>query len=98
MFSFASFIIMFYKTACGSFTQLINFFLLNLILLHVHFFCLVQKEIEERQNFLEEMITLGQGAKYRPIISTEISQVCTYKAQTVMSSKQFVNYIANIFY
>ncbi|KAF6016705.1 C22orf23 [Bugula neritina] len=34
----------------------------------------LQKEIEERQNFLEEMITLGQGAKYRPIISTEISQ------------------------
>lgn len=35
----------------------------------------VQAEINDRQNFLEEMIALGQGAKYRPIISTEISQV-----------------------
>ena len=39
------------------------------------FLLLVQKEIEDRQNFLEEMISLGQGEKYRPIISTEISQV-----------------------
>lgn len=35
----------------------------------------VEKEVAERQNFLEEMISLGQGRKYQPIISTEISQV-----------------------
>lgn len=39
------------------------------------FIITVQAEINDRQNFLEEMIALGQGAKYRPIISTEISQV-----------------------
>ena len=46
----------------------------------------VQKEIQDRQNFLEEMISLGQGDKYRPIISTEISQV------------RVVNFTANLIY
>lgn len=35
----------------------------------------VQLEIEDRQRFLEEMESLGQGARYRTIIATEISQV-----------------------
>ncbi|GAB1603381.1 hypothetical protein Ahia01_000619400, partial [Argonauta hians] len=34
----------------------------------------LQKEIEERKEFLEEMNALGQGNKYRTIIETEISQ------------------------
>jgi hypothetical protein len=35
----------------------------------------VQKEVEERQKFIQEMESLGQGDKYRTIIQTEISQV-----------------------
>lgn len=35
----------------------------------------IQGEITERENFLDEMIKLGQGDKYRPIISTQISQL-----------------------
>nr|KAG5713872.1 hypothetical protein BaRGS_024499 [Batillaria attramentaria] len=34
----------------------------------------LQQEIEERQKFLADMETLGQGDKYRTIIATEISQ------------------------
>ncbi|KAL9956561.1 hypothetical protein ACROYT_G038054 [Oculina patagonica] len=34
----------------------------------------VLQEIEDRKSFLDEMEALGQGKKYRPIISTEISQ------------------------
>nr|CAB3226780.1 UPF0193 protein EVG1-like [Phallusia mammillata] len=33
----------------------------------------IQAEIEERHRFLEEMEKLGQGKKYRPIISSQIS-------------------------
>lgn len=32
-------------------------------------------EIEERRQFLADMVSLGQGQKYRNIINTEISQV-----------------------
>ena len=39
------------------------------------FIFLVQKEIQERQNFLDKMEELGQGEKYKAIIATEISQV-----------------------
>lgn len=35
----------------------------------------VQLEIDERRNFLSEMEKHGQGAKFRPLIETEISQV-----------------------
>lgn len=35
----------------------------------------LQEEISERAKFLDEMIKLGQGDKYRSIISTEISQL-----------------------
>lgn len=35
----------------------------------------IQEEIAERQNFLDEMIKLGQGEKYRAVISTQISQL-----------------------
>jgi len=35
----------------------------------------VQAEIEERKSFLEEMEKLGQGKHYRPIISSQISQL-----------------------
>ena len=38
-------------------------------------FFLVFQEIEDRKAFLDEMEALGQGKKYRPIITTEISQV-----------------------
>ncbi|XP_033121547.1 UPF0193 protein EVG1 homolog [Anneissia japonica] len=34
----------------------------------------LQEEIQERQNFLEEMEGLGKGKQYRTIIGTEISQ------------------------
>lgn len=39
------------------------------------FFNKVQLEIDERRNFLSEMEKHGQGAKFRPLIETEISQV-----------------------
>lgn len=39
------------------------------------FFATVLMEIEDRRKFLDEMEALGQGGKYRTIISTEISQV-----------------------
>lgn len=32
-------------------------------------------EIEDRRKFLDEMVAMGQGAKYQTVISTEISQV-----------------------
>ena len=35
----------------------------------------VEKEIQERRQFLEEMENIGRGKEYRPIIETEISQV-----------------------
>ena len=38
-------------------------------------FNIVLMEIEERRKFLDEMEALGQGAKYRSLINTEISQV-----------------------
>lgn len=34
----------------------------------------LQLEIDERRNFLSEMEKHGQGAKFRPLIETEISQ------------------------
>uniref|UniRef100_F6VB34 Uncharacterized protein n=2 Tax=Ciona intestinalis TaxID=7719 RepID=F6VB34_CIOIN len=33
----------------------------------------VEKEIEERKKFLEDMESAGQGSKYRPIIASQIS-------------------------
>ena len=35
----------------------------------------ILQEIEERREFLDEMEALGQGQKYRTMITTEISQV-----------------------
>ncbi|KAI8797400.1 UPF0193 protein [Biomphalaria glabrata] len=35
----------------------------------------LQNEIEDRQRFLQEMVAIGKGDKYRPIIATEISQL-----------------------
>eukprot|EP00794_Sanderia_malayensis_P008880 gene8880-9830_t len=34
----------------------------------------VMEEIEERRRFLDEMEAIGQGAKYKSVIATEISQ------------------------
>jgi hypothetical protein len=36
-------------------------------------------EIEERNQFLQEMTALGKTREYKPIIMAEISQVCSYK-------------------
>lgn len=33
----------------------------------------MQKEVEERQQFLQDMEKLGQGAKYRQIINQQIA-------------------------
>lgn len=50
--------------------------LLNINILNISFFFnKVQLEIDERRNFLSEMEKHGQGAKFRPLIETEISQV-----------------------
>ena len=38
--------------------------------------CAVYSEIEERQNFLDEMIELGQGDKYIGQMKSEIAVVC----------------------
>lgn len=48
------------------------YFTLCILLLQ---FITVQKEVEERQRFIEEMESIGQGEKFRTIINTEISQV-----------------------
>lgn len=41
-------------------------------------FFTVQREVEDRQQFLKDMETLGQGKKYSTVIATEISQVSLY--------------------
>ena len=54
-------------------------------------FCItVLQEIEDRKGFLDEMEELGQGPKYRTIISTEISQV---ECQTVLHVFKIINYL-----
>lgn len=40
-----------------------------------HFLPTVLDEIEDRRQFLEEMMTLGKGHQYEHLINTEISQV-----------------------
>lgn len=36
-------------------------------------------EVEERRKFLDDMIALGKGKEYKPIILAEISQVYIFK-------------------
>jgi hypothetical protein len=38
-------------------------------------FISVRLEVEDRKNFLNEMISLGRGREYKNVITTEISQV-----------------------
>lgn len=51
----------------------------------------VQLEIDERRNFLSEMEKHGQGAKFRPLIETEISQVRPRK-----ESKEWIIFLMNL--
>lgn len=48
---------------------------INILIKYIFFFNKVQLEIDERRNFLSEIEKHGQGAKFRPLIETEISQV-----------------------
>ena len=47
----------------------------NYLLIFILLLVVVLLEIEDRRKFLAEMESLGQGAKYRTLINTEISQV-----------------------
>lgn len=51
----------------------------------------VQLEIDERRNFLSEMEKHGQGAKFRPLIETEISQVRPRK-----ECKEWIIFLMNL--
>jgi hypothetical protein len=44
-------------------------------LLKFNQFISVRLEVEDRKNFLNEMISLGRGREYKNVITTEISQV-----------------------
>lgn len=49
-------------------------------------------EIEERRQFLADMVSLGQGQKYRNIINTEISQVKTSSVYVRLHRQRCENY------
>lgn len=47
----------------------------------------MQKEVEDRQNFLTEMENLGEGKKYRPIINQQIAVILNEMEKLNVKSK-----------
>lgn len=56
-----------------SYDESIIIIIINVVTLYIYYNVVVQ-EIMERQQFLEEMESLGRGKEYRHKIMTEISQ------------------------